>query len=302
MTGAGSSSVAWTPESSYLGGPQGTPTYYEPGTNVQVQNIELTRNLLSIYAPGDVEAQDFLAQNLEGALGISWILKNDDYHRLLFNDGFTGFTSGLANSAIWYLGVDYTGGTTERQIKGWAPATCQIQYNGSTETVRVTMTGAYGDEEYNTSITPGSLSNTGDEVPGFGTTFKVAGSAIGDRLQSAQLSFEQISRLQTGNSQKPIEAVQGNVQESVDMTAIYDGPTQYERALGSAGSTSVQQTVDSVTADLEFAAGGSTVADYSFSTVKPNSYNWEDLVNNEVDLNEAIVFNATGVTGSDPTA
>lgn len=302
MTGAGAGSIAWTPESSYLGGPEGTPTYYEPGTNVQTNTAELSRNLLAILAPGDVEAQEFLAQNLEGQLDVSFILKNDDFHRLIFNDGFTGWTSGLANSAEWYLGVDYNGGTTERQIKGWAPASATIEYSGSTETVRVTLSGAYGDEKQNTSLTPGSVQTAGDEVPGFGTTLSIAGSDVGDRLQSTTVSFENIARLQTGASQKPIEAVQGNVQSSIDMSAIYTGPELYERALGSAGATTVQEDVDNVSGTVTFDAAGSTIADYSLSKVAPESYSWEDLLNNEADLNESINFRGAGVTGSDPTA
>lgn len=299
--GAGSSTVAWAAEQSYLGGVGGTPTYYEPGTNVEVGTAELSRNLLEILAPGDVETQEFLAQNLEGQLNLSWILANDEFHRFVFNDSFTGFTSGLANSVEWYLGVDYGSGTTERQIKGWAPASCSVTYSGSTETVRADVQGPYGDEEKNTSITPGSIQSTSDEVPGFGTTLSIDGSAIGDFLQSATLTFEQITRLLPGNSQKPVDAVAGNVQQSVEMGAIYDGPTQYERALGTTGASAVQETVDEVSGSLTFDADGTTVADYSFTSVAPDTYDWQDLVNNEVELNEQLTFLATGVTASDPT-
>lgn len=302
MTGAGSSTVAWTPESSYLGGPEGTPTYYEPGTNITAERAELNRNLLALLAPGDVETQRWLAQQLEGQLSVSFVLKNDDFHRLVFNDANTGFTSGRANSAEWYLGVDYFDGTTERVCKGWAPATCTAQYSGTTEAVRVTLTGAYGDEDTNTAITPGTVSNPGSEVPGHGTTLSIAGADVGDRLTSATLTFEGISRLQRGSSQNPIEAVAGAVREEVEMAAIYQGPTQYERVLGTTGATSVQATVDEVAGTLTFDAGGSTIADYTFAGVKPDRYDWVDLVNNEADLNEELTFRARGVTASDPTA
>lgn len=300
--GAGSATLAWAPETSYLGGVGASPTYYEAGTNAEVGTAELNRNLLEILAPDDVETQEFLAQNLEGQLNVSWILKTDEFHRLVFNDSFTGFTSGLANSAEWYLGVDYGSGTTERQIKGFAPATCTITYNGATETVRVDLQGGYGDEEKNTSITPGTIQRTGDEVPGFGTTLSIDGTAIGDFLQSATLTFDQIARLLTGNSQKPVEAVAGNVQQSVEMGAIYDGPEQYERVLGSTGASTIQTDVDEVPGSLSFSASGSTLADYSFTSVAPDNYDWTDLVNNEAELNEVITFLATGVTASDPTA
>jgi len=303
-SGAGSATVAWAPEQSYLGGTGTSPTYRLPGTNVTVQDAELSRNLLQILAPTDVEAQNYLAQQLEGALGLQWTLTNDEYHRLLFNDSFTGFTSGLANSAEWYLGVDYVGGTTERQIKGWAPATCNVEYSGTTEMVTVTMTGAYGDEEKNTSITPGTIADTsaGNEVPGHGASVSLASTSLDEYLQNATLQFENISRLIRGAKQKPVEAVAGNVQASADINVIYDGPDLYERILGSAGVSTIQETVDSVTGSLTFSAAGTERASYDFSTVKPDTYNWQDLVNNDAELQEAVSLLATGTTGSDPTA
>jgi len=299
--GAGSGTLAWAAEQSYLGGTGTDPTYYLPGTNPTVQTAELTRNLLEILAPGDVEAQDYLATQLEGQFGVQFTLKNDEFHRLVFNDTFTGFTSGLVNSAEWYLGADMVSGVTERQIKGWAPATCQVEYNGTTETVTVTLTGAYGDEDTNTSITPGTITNSGSEVPGHGANLTIAGTSIGEYLQSATMSFEQISRLIRGATQKPVEAVAGNVQESVDLSVIYDGPDLYERALGATGATSVQETVDSFTAGLTFSAAGTERASYDFATVKPETYDWQDLINNEAELTEQVTLNATGVTASDPT-
>jgi len=300
MTGAGSAApVAWAPEDSYLGGTS-SPTYREPGANIQVQTAELSRNLLEIVAPDDPETQAFLAQNLEGQLDVSFILKNDDYHRLLFNDSFTGFTSGRVNSAEWYLGVDYLGGTTERQIKGWVPATATIEYNGTTEAVRVTLTGPYGDEESNTSITPGTVDRAGDEVPGHGASLSINSTTI-TKLQTATVQLENISRLQRGPDPRPLDAVQGNVSESIDMAAIYEGPSQYELALGTPGATSTQDSVDEVSGSVSFDIGGSTVADYTFAGVAPDTYDWQDLANNDADLNESITFNARGVTASDPT-
>lgn len=300
MTGAGSGSVAWAAEDSYLGGTT-TPTYRLPGTNVQPETVELNRNLLEIYAPGDVEAQKFLAQNIEGQLNLSWVMNTDSFHRLLFNDSFTGFGTGLANSAEWYLGVDYQGGTTERQIKGWAPATAQVVYNGPTETVRVTMQGAYGDEEKNTSLTPGTIESGADEVPGHGASLTINSVEL-SKLQTATLSFENISRLEPGPSPHPLDAVAGNVTTNLDIEAIYEGPDQYELALGSSGATDVEDDVESVPATLAFDVQGSTVADYEIARLAPDTYDWQDLVNNDASLNESITFMGAGITGSDPTA
>jgi len=300
--GAGSGAVAWTAEQGgYLGGPAADPTYYGFGTNVTTQTAELSRNLLRIYAPGDIEAQETLAQNLSGELGLQFILKNDDFHRLIFADASTGFGPEPTSAEV-YLGLDYNSGITERQIRGWAPATGTIEFSGATETVRVTLSGAYGTEEKNTSLTPGTVQRPGDEVPGFGTTLSIAGTDVGDLLQSATLSFDQISRLVPGTSQTPVDITAGNVQESIEMAAVYDGPELYERVLGSPGSSTIQESVDEVSGSLSFDANGNTVADYSFSTVAPNNYGWEGVLDNEANAGENITFVASGVTGSDPTA
>lgn len=301
MTGAGSGSVAYALEDDYLGGPGDNPTYYEPGTNVQVETAELSRNLLEILAPGDVEAQKLLAQNLGGQLDVSWVMNSDDFHRLLFNDNSTGFGSNPAVSAEWYLGVDYYEGTTERQLKGWAPGTAQAAYNGPTETVRVTLSGAYGDEEKNTDVTPGTLESGSDEVPGHGASLTINGVPL-TKLQTATLSFENIARLQPGPSPHPVDAVPGNVSTSLDMTNIYTGPEQYELALGSSGATEFEDTIEEVEAELAFDVDGSEVASYTIAGVAPETYDWQDLVTNDPDMTESITWMGHGVTGSDPTA
>jgi len=302
MTGAGAGSVAYAPEvNGYLAGTGDTPTYYEPGTNVQVETAELSQNLLEILAPGDVEAQKFLAQNLDGQLSVSWVMNTDEFHRLIFNDNYTGFTSGRVNSAEWYLGVDYHNGTTERQIKGWAPGSAQAVYNGPTETVRVTVTGGYGDEEKNETLTPGTLESGSNEVPGHGASLTINGVEI-SKLQSATLAFENISRLQPGASRHPVDAVAGNVQTNLEMTSIYDGPEQYELALGGEGATEVQDDVDEVPASLAFDVAGSEVASYDIAGLAPDTYDWSDLVNNDADLTEPIQWRGRGITGSDPSA
>ena len=304
MSGAGSATVAWAAEQSYLGGVSGTPTYRNPGTNVQVQTGELNRNLLRLVLPGDVESDDYLAQQIEGQLAVQFVMTDDEFHRLVFNDSFTGFTSGTVNSAEWYLGVDHLNGTTERQIKGWVPATAEISYSGATEAVTVTLTGPYGAEEQNTSITPGTITgrSTGSEVPGHGAALDIDGTRV-TKLQSATQSIQGISRLiRDSNDPKPVTAVAGNVQTDIQLSAVYDGSDLYDLALGSSGATTIEDDVDSVPGSVAFEdSAGNSVADYSYSTVAPETYGWSDLVSNDADLTETVTFFASGVTASDPT-
>jgi len=92
VTGAGASTVAWTPETSYLDGVSGTPTYRVPGTNVRTQTAELDRNLAAVLLPGDIETNDWVGQNIGGQLNLQWVLTDDEYHRFVFNDEFVTAT------------------------------------------------------------------------------------------------------------------------------------------------------------------------------------------------------------------
>ena len=302
--GAGAATVAWAPESSYLGGLVGTPTYRLPGTNTQVQTAELSRNQARIDVPDSPEADRYLAQNFRGQLGVQFALADDEFHRLVFNDGYTGFDASEPNSAEWFLGADLTSGTTiERNPQGWVPGSCSIDYNGTTELVTVTLTGPYGDETENSSLTPGVVTDpTDDEVPGHGAELKIAGTRV-TKLNSASISLDNLTTLiPDSNTPQPVDAVPANVEESITLSAIYDGPDLYEYALGSAGASSVEDTQTGVPATVTFSDGSGTVAEYSFGEVKPNSYDWADLVNGDAALGEDVTFNATGITASDPTA
>lgn len=301
MPGAGSAyEVAWAAETSYLGGTGTGPTYYAVGTNPTVETAELSNNLLKVVAPGDPEAQRYLAQNLEGQLSVSFVMTNDEYHRLIFSDGNTGFTSGTFPSAEWYLGVDHFGSTTERQIQGWVPATASIQYQQG-QPVRVTLTGPYGDEQKNTSISPGTIVDAGDEVPHHGANLSVDGTTI-TKLQSAQLNISQIARLIRGTDRHPVEAVQGAVETSLDHTAVYESSDRLELAYGSSGSTTPQDQVGGVSGSLAFSANGSTIADYTLTGATPESVAWDDLVNPDEDLTQPVTYQVESVSGSDPDA
>jgi hypothetical protein len=306
MVGAGSAApVCWAPEQDYLGGTGSNPTYREPGANPRVNPAELSRNLLEIMAPDDPEAQKFLAQQFEGQLDISWILRTDDYHRLLpLTDSYDAFITGTAPSFEWYLGVNYGAGgqaTTERQIKGWAPVTLTVDYSGTTDAVRVTASGPFGDEEYNTDITPGTVQRAGDEVPGHGATLSVNSTEI-TRLSSATITLENLTRFVRGPDPKPLDVVVGNVSETIDMSATYDGPERYQLALGGPSADSVEPQVESVPASLSFDVAGTEVASYDFGATKPDTYSWEDLANNDANLAESVNFRARDIAVSDPTA
>lgn len=298
MTGAGSSTVAYAVENSFLGGVGTSPTYYLPGKNVTTDDVELGNALRRIRLPDQAESVESIAENLEGAFRASWILTNDNFHDLVFNDtdgsGNDIFSAGRMPSSEWYLGLDYLDGTVERQLKGVAATDVEVRYQQGGP-VRVTMTFVYGDEQYNTGITPGTIDESGTPVEFHGASLSVDAVAQ-SKLQTATLSLTNLARFHRGADRKPLDVVLGAVEESLDAASIYSENDQLELAYGSGTATSPQTSVGGVSASLSFSAAGSTVLDYSLSGVTPDTYNWQDLVNPDSDITEELSYHVNGVT------
>lgn len=304
MTGAGSSSVAFVPEQSFMTLP-GSPTYYLPGRNVQIEEVSLQRELARLRTPTNAEAVDSLAGNLEGALSATWAMSADTHSAvrdIVFNDGGSGFTSGLATSSRWYLGAEYINGTStsiaERELMGCIPLSYDITYDVGTNTVRESVTMGYADETTNTSFTPGSITGPtdGSEVPFHGIDIDLDGADIEEGMQSLTLSFEgPISRFQRGPDPVAENAVLATPETTLEMTPRFIGPSKsLERAYGSSGASTTEDRLNNVTATVAFDAAGSTVATYNLPKVKPDSYNWQDLVSGDTDLTEPTTFHVNG--------
>jgi len=300
MTGAGSADVAYALETEYLGSLEdsdgdGNPEYYQPGKNITVSEASLQNALTRIRDPDDPEPLTSIAQNFEGALNVSFTLAEDNWHDLVFNDGTnTGFVAGRMPSSSWFLGVDYLNGTTERVAEGAVVTEATINYQqGSNVTVDLTL--IYGDESKNASITPSNIQKApGSDVYAFhGASLTVDTVGQGERLQSATLSIPTGARFHRGADRHPVDAVIGNVDASLSSDAIFTGPDQLELAYGGASPSSA---ISATTASLTFTNGAGTTIGYDLSGVKPNSYNWSDLVSGDSDLTEPIDYHVNGVS------
>jgi len=300
MPGAGSGTLAFATESSYLGGVGGTPTYYAFGENESVADLEITNNLTRIFDPGSPETRTSVAENFEGAWEVEFIPKNNDWLRLLYNNANSdGFTSGTAPSFELYAGVDYRGGTTERQAKGCIVTRCDVSWTQGEET-RVTLSGVYGDESTNTSITPGTISDAGT-VATFHTASWTVDTVTIDELQSASISIEPVYRLIRGVDRTPADAVNEQPTPTLEVEAVYDGPKNLELVFGADGATSPQDTVADVSGSVEWLdSGGSTIFDFTYDVMTPASTNWNNLVNPEETLTDPTSFHIHGLTSTAP--
>lgn len=302
MTGAGSATLAFAKESSFLGSlidsdADGTPEYYAPGRNPTVENAELSNQLTRMREAGLVEAADSLAGNLEGALSVSWTMSKDTHTHvrdIVFNDAGGGFVSGNANTSRWFLGIDYIGGTTERVLKGCIPLTFSLSYNQG-QPVQVSLTMGYADEVTNTSTTPSSVigPTDGNDVPHHGTDLTVDAASV-SKLQSATLTISNIARFHRGTSRKAVDAVIAAPETSLEATAIYEGSSYLELAYGASASTTPQDQLTNVAGSLAFDTGGTGIATYDLPKLKPDSYNWSDLVSADADITEPVSYHVNG--------
>ena len=293
MTGAGSATVAFAMEDEFLD-LEASPTYYQPGKNVQVQDLSIQNALERVRDPGEAMPVDSIAQTFEGALSVSFDLAGDAWHDLVFPDSGTSFPSGAyyAPSAHWFIGLDYLDGTAERVTQGTAVVDAQVQWQ-SGATVRVDLTMIYGDEEFNASITPANI-----ETPPAGDLYAFHGAdleldaTVQAGLQQATLNLSNLARFRRGGDRFPMDVVGGAVEPTLDVEAIFteESVDNVELAYGSSGASSPQDTVDSVPAQLalENGAGGSIT--YDLGSLKHDTYGWDNLVNPDEDTTESITF------------
>jgi hypothetical protein len=302
MTGAGSATLAFAHEQDLAGSlvdsdGDGNPEYYKVGRNPSVTDLELSNTLQRMREGDSVEAVDSVAQNLEGAVSVEATVSKDvhsEIEKLVFNDGGSGFTSGLASSATFYTGVDYIGGTAERALSGCIPLEYSLEYEqDGMATYSLSM--AYANESKNTSITPSNIigPSDGGDVPFHGWTLTVDGAHVA-KLQSASLSISNIARYHWGDQRTPIDAVLAAPETTLDATVTFDGPSRLELAYGSPGASTTQDSLSSVSGSVELAVGGSTVSTYNLPKLKPDTYSWTDLINSDEDLTDETSFHVNG--------
>jgi hypothetical protein len=299
MTGAGSATAAFVKEDSFQTEPA-DPTYYLPGRNLTIEDIELQNLLERLRDPDAVEAIESIAGRIEGAFAANWAVSADTHEHvrdIVFNDAGTGFTSGAAATSAWYLGVDYLSGTAQRALSGVVPTEYSLSYDGDANTITASLTALYADETKATSITPTSITGpTNDStVPFHGWSLDVDGATV-QKLQSATLSVSNIARYITGPERTPLDAVIAAPESSLSFNAVFDGPDHIDLAYGGGGTSvsSTQDTVEAVPGTLTLSQGGSPVATYSLPQIKPDSYNWSDLVNGDNDLTEDVQAHVNG--------
>jgi len=297
MTGAGSGSLAFGKEDTFMGSLTGGPDYWQFGRDEDITELSLDNQIERLREAEAVESVESVRQNFEGAVGISAVVSSDtfgDVEDLVFNDGGAGFVPGRPQSAKIYAGVDYLDGTTERALEGCIPTDFALSYEQG-GLVRFSVSFIYATETPGTSITPASVTavSSGTSAAFHDFSLDVDGATV-TKLQSAELSISNISRFQYGaTGPTPVDAVIAAPETELTTEAIYTGPSRLELALGSSDATAPEDRITPTTASLDLNVDGTAVSSYDLGDVKPATQSWADVIG-EADTTESITFNADG--------
>lgn len=303
MTGTRTIAYLHEPDGNYLGSPSDT-TYKIPGKNPSVEDLSIENALQRMRYPDDPQTLDSIAQQFEGAIGLSWTQTEPWYLNHVYGDPPTAggetsapytytwtFTPNLIQSSRWFMGLNHASGTVERSIKGAVFPQLQFQISVGEE-VRVTATGFYGDEQYNTSVTPGSLHGKSAPPMVFhGGSLEIPNSTTIVKPQEATLEINTGGRAQRAWQRKPIDAVIGNVETSLNLSKIITGGSQLTLAYGNSTAPSTSGVDGAATGTLRFESDGTPALEHQLTRVTPNSYNWQDLANRDADVLEDIQYN-----------
>ncbi|MFB6237518.1 MAG: hypothetical protein ABEH81_04020 [Halopenitus sp.] len=301
MTGAGSANLAFGKTDGLFGtlvdaDGDGNPEYYEPGQDPVIQDITLERALSRQRQPNNVWSSQSIAGNLEGAFTVEFTMDDGqqaDVEDIVFNTtNPVTLTSGLAATSRWYVGLDYLSGTAERVLLGCAPIDYTIDYTQG-GAIRVTIAFIYGDEEYNTSFTPSSVIEATGSPAQFHSFDLSVDATVQAKEQSASLQITNISQFQRGSQKRPVDVVTGAAEASLTLNAIFSETDQLELAYGGSTQTTTSAKMSDVSGSMTLSAGGAQVSDYQLAKVKPDSYNWADVVSSE-DTTEDIQFHVNG--------
>lgn len=303
MTGTRQLAYQIEPANDYAGSPSGSD-YLVPFKNPTIEDIELSNALQRMRLPDDPQAVESVAMRFEGAFGVSGVLTEPWWLTSHFGTapGAGGETSApytytwdytdhTIRSSRWYVGVQSTTGEIERELKGVVLG--QVEFSISEgEPVNVTLTGFYGDESGNGSLSPGTLVGAdADPMLFHGGSISVPASSEVAMPQSATLSLNSSARAMREWERKPVDAAIGNVETTLSLSNIIRGTDTRSLAYGNS-SAPVTSSGVSGAADgtLQFTGAGSEALTLNLTRVKHNTYNWSQVLDRNSDTLEDSEF------------
>jgi hypothetical protein len=297
MSGAGSATLAFDEESSFLGSPSDSSGFISFGRNPTVQDLSIDNQLTRLREAGKIQSVESLKGNFEGAFGVEAVINAETFSQvesLIFNDGGTGLKTGRPQSAVVRVGVEYldsAGTATDvRELSGVIPTDFSVDYSQG-EPLTYSATFLYADES--DSSEPASVTRPagGADAAFHSFGLDIDGATV-SKLQSASLSLSNLSRFHYGADPTPVDATLAAPEVTLDAEAIYEGPDRLDLAYG--GASSPQDRVGGVSATVDISVNGTAVSTYTLPTVTPDSYSWESLLDADSDTADSTTFNVDG--------
>lgn len=308
MTGGGTATVAYVhePVDDYAGSPTDSD-YKTPGKDHTITDLSIDNALARLRNSGFVEQREAIKTTFEGALGVEFALGNPWFLNHVFGgtpssggSSPTTYTwspqSGRVQSSRWYIGVDYLDGTAEREVAGVVFPQMELSWNGD-DVPRVSLTGFYASEDFNTSITPGSTPTEQQTTYApSALTLDIPNSSTVAKLQSATLTVAPNSRPHRGTDPEPIDAVIGDWTTDLTVESIITETSYLQQAYGGSSATSTQAAVDAFAdATLDFQGPNNDAFVVGLTGLTPSTYSWNEIGNPENDITESVDFAVDGI-------
>lgn len=291
MVGTGAGDLAWLhePVDNYAGSPTDTD-YKVTGKDQTLDDLSI-ENALQRLRNLSAEVKETIETTFEGAISVSGIVTEDTAWLLNHVMGQPPSQSGSgpytytfepvsggdrAQSARFYVGLNYLDGYAERELKG----VCfpQVEFDNTIgEPTTFTATGFFADEELGTSATPGSApSTTSDPFIFHGGNLDVD-SSTQTKMQSATLSIQTGIRGLRGWERKFSDAVMGAEEHTLSPSKIVTSTDLLTDAYGnSSAPTTSPNSIASVPSTLVLGNGSETLT-FDMPRVTPNSHSWENI-------------------------
>lgn len=302
MTGAGTGTCYFADEDSFKTLP-GTPTWYEPGEDITIDDLTLQRNLNRKRKPDDPRPQGSRAGNREVSFSLSWSLTDTNWHNMALAGGGTGLaTEGmLAPTASWYVSSNTLSQVEEGFIQGGAVESWNLDYNqGEDVTVSANIIGATWIDAADASapaVPSSPVRPSKDDIVTFaGADFNLNGSQLSTKLQSFSFEVSNAARFRRGQQQEPVDAVVGAYEPTFSVTAALEDSTQRELAYGTSGATAPQDTVDSSSGEITLENPSGNLVTYNLANLQPTDYGWESLLSADDDTTDPTTYHATDIT------
>lgn len=307
MTGSRSVAYLHEPDGNYMGSPNDT-TYKVPGKDITIEDISLENAIQRMRLPDDPQTYDAIAQTFEGAISMSWTETTPWWLNHVFggppaSSGTGPYTytwtfpgAGSAwyiQSSRWFVGINHANGVAERELKGAVFGQLQSSISIG-ETVRTSVTGFYGDEQKNTALTPGSYQGKNATPMVFhGGELEIPNATTITRPQEATLEITTGARPEREWARKPVGAVLGAVETTLDLQKVITGTSQIDLAYGTTTAPTTGDVGGAADGTLRFTTGGTPQLEYQMTRVTPDTYNWQNAANIDADFleDESLVVN-----------